>query len=554
MVVAAPWRAFPFSWPRPRMREISHSCAFSSATLLQIEDSSEANRAAVAAESEEQPAKKVPFFPKRGQELELVCESLAFKGQGVCKVLETGYVVMCDRALPGERLIARITKRKGSYAEALKLRTIVTHDNAVTPPCKYAESCGGCRTQNLSYEAQLAAKEDQVHQLISRVGRFGRSEESGSGSYLKPILPCANQYHYRNKMEFSFGTRWLPPNEFVKNQSPDIKEDFALGLHVPGSYDKILDIRECLLQHDVANQILLDVHTFCETHRNDLSAYDTKTHSGFLRHLTLRSGHDEHTGKLQVMVNIVTSVHHPRVIKPLIEKLVTYSEVTSIVNNVTSSMANTGVGEKQYLLYGAPAITERLRGLVFEISANSFFQTNTSQAEVLYEVVEKACNLTEASSEMNMLDLFCGTGTIGLSMANKVNHVYGYELVQEAVANARRNANRNNILNATFIQGDLNKLTSGFGANFPRPDIIIADPNRPGMHPKLLQFILKSGAARVVYVSCNPATCARDLDVLCHSKDGSDLAGGYRLLSVQPIDMFPHTPHVECVCALELSN
>eukprot|EP00897_Mesotaenium_endlicherianum_P002175 jgi/Mesen1/1986/ME000147S01078 len=535
-------------------------------------------------------------YPKKGQELELVCESLAFKGLGVCKVVGTGFVVLCERALPGERLIARINRKKGSFAQAYKVATLTPHADAVEPPCEHFPACGGCKLQNLAYAGQLAAKQQQVADLVSRLGRFGESAEGArSGAYLRPIVPCSKEYHYRNKMEFSFGSRiWLPteehtlaprqppasrppppspspspssssPSNSPSSSPPAAKEarrgrakhvepnpkQFALGLHAPRRFDKILPIRTCLLQHEVANQVLATVREFCEArHTGDLPCYDPVTHEGFLRHVTIRTGSDPESGGLQLMVNIMTKESRPALLQPLADLLVeSYPAVVSVVNTVNASRGNEEVGVSEHVLHGTRTITDTLRGLHFEISANSFFQTNTGQAEELYRLTEEACELRADGSQV-LLDLFCGTGTIGLSMASKVKHVYGYELVPAAVADARRNATRNGIANATFVEGDLNRLTDDFGSGFPRPDVIVTDPNRPGMHPKLLKFLAESGTPRIVYVSCNPGTCARDLDYLCHGPDNK--GGPYRLVSIQPVDMFPHTPHVECVSVLQL--
>ncbi|CAK9223046.1 unnamed protein product [Sphagnum troendelagicum] len=500
------------------------------------------------------------FFPKKGQDLELECESLAYKGLGVCKVVETGFVVFCERALPGERLVARIVKKRKGFAEAYKLKTLSVHNNAVMAPCKYFGECGGCKAQNLAYEAQLQAKEQQVHDLVARVGKFGRSAPvDHPDSYMMPIVPCLSQYHYRNKMEFSYGTKkWRRVGEYMtaskeaENVDPKVME-FALGLHAPGRFDKVLPIDHCLLQHDISNQVLAMIQEFGEKNVHQLPPYDVRTHEGFLKHLIIRSGRDCNTGELQLMVNFVTKVDKPELLQPLVDHIsASFPQLVSIVNNVNTSIGPSSVGEKEHVLHGVGFITEHLRGLVFEISANSFFQTNTDQAEVLYQCVEEQCKLKGDSSEI-VLDLFCGTGSIGLSIASRVKHVYGYELVPEAVADARRNAERNGILNATFIQGDLNKLTGDFGKDFPKPDIVITDPNRPGMHLKLISFLLKLKARRIVYVSCNPATCARDLDLLCHSQGGElGMETRYQLVHVQPVDMFPQTFHIECICTLEL--
>ncbi|KAJ3693831.1 hypothetical protein LUZ60_009311 [Juncus effusus] len=480
------------------------------------------------------------FFPKKGQTIELVCESLGFKGKGVCKVEETGFVLMCDRALPGERFLGRVSRKKSSYAEVTKLKTITPHHDKVEPPCEYSSHCGGCKSQNLLYESQIKYKEQQVRDLILKIGRF--SEES----LVKNIVPCEEQFHYRNKMEFSFGTdRWVPNVE-------EKKEGFALGLHAPGFFDKILHVDKCLLQSEPANKVLAIVQESWMDPDLGLEPYNVHTHKGFLKHFMLRSGRNSESGLAEIMVNFVTSSYKPDLLEPLVNKIISVPQVVSVMNNVNSSVGPTSVGEKEYILYGKSNISEILRGLTFQISANSFFQTNPKQAEVLYGIIEECVGLKGDKSEI-ILDLFCGTGTIGLTLAKRAKHVYGYEVVAQAVADAKRNAEINGIVNSTFIQGDLNKITDSFGKEFPRPDVIISDPNRPGMHLKLIKYLLQIKAPRIVYVSCNPATCARDLDYLCHGLEEKGIRGCYRLKSVIPVDMFPHTPHIECVCLLELA-
>ncbi|XVF74459.1 hypothetical protein PTKIN_Ptkin13bG0111900 [Pterospermum kingtungense] len=490
------------------------------------------------------------FFPKKNQVLELECESLAFKGKGVCKVADSGFVLLCDNALPGERFIGRVSRKKGSYAEVTKLKTISPHWNFVDAPCEYATYCGGCKTQNLSYQAQLRAKEQQVHELVVHVGKFS-NKNPDFASIMKPIVPCDIQFHYRNKMEFSFGSqKWLPKE--LLHEKLEGNENYALGLHAPGYFDKILNVNKCLLQSEPANKILATVQNHWKDPELGLSPYNVHSHAGFLKHLVLRTGRDIETGFPELMVNFVTSSYKPELLKPLVERISAIPEVASIMNNVNTSIGNTSVGEEEYTLYGKPTITETLKGLTFQISANSFFQTNTHQAEVLYKLIEDCAGLRGDGSEI-VLDLFCGTGTIGLTLAKMARHVYGYEVVPQAVADARRNAKLNGISNATFIEGDLNKIGENFGKDFPKPDIVISDPNRPGMHMKLIKFLLKLKAPRIVYVSCNPATCARDIDYLCHGVAEQNIKGCYKLKSLQPVDMFPHTPHIECVCQLELS-
>ncbi|KAK4590936.1 hypothetical protein RGQ29_021221 [Quercus rubra] len=514
---------------------------------------------------QQQPSKpNKSYFPKRGQTLELVCESLGFKGKGLCKVADTGFVVMCDRALPGERFIGRVTRKKDNYAEVTKVKTISPHWDFVDAPCEYASYCGGCKTQNLSYEAQLRAKEQQVRELVMHVGKFS-CEELESLNIMKPIVPCDIQFHYRNKyvihsklifiptvelitaMYFVviekngilIGTQeWLPKELLLEKQ--DGSESYALGLHAPGFFDKVLNVNKCYCK------VLAAIQGCWRDPQLGISAYNVHSHAGFLKHLMLRTGRDVKTGLPELMVNFVTSSYKPELLKPLVEKISSIPEVVSVMNNVNSSIGNTSVGEEEYTLSGKSAITEILRGLTFQISANSFFQTNTHQAEVLYKLIEECAGLRGDGSEI-VLDLFCGTGTIGLTLARKARQVYGYEVVAQAIADACLNAKLNNIYNATFVKGDLNKIDESFGNNFPKPDVVISDPNRPGMHMKLIKFLLKLKAPRIVYVSCNPATCARDLDYLCHGVIDKNLEGCYKLKSLQAVDMFPHTPHIECL-------
>ncbi|XP_030464506.1 uncharacterized protein LOC115683977 [Syzygium oleosum] len=545
---AIPARSFKFITtslsPRPLLR------------LRRLRFATAAAAAPAAAPSFEDPtpppqqqAGSTSYFPKRNQTLELECESLAYKGKGVCKASGTGFVLLCDRALPGERFVGRVTRKKGNYAEVTKLRTISPHWDIVDAPCEYASYCGGCKTQSLSYEAQVRAKEQQVRELIVHVGKFP-SNDPEFPAMMKPIVPCDVQFHYRNKMEFSFGSqRWLPRELFEENR--DDTDKHALGLHAPGFFDKVLNVNKCLLQSDPANKVLAAIQECWRDPQLGLSPYDVHSHAGFLKHLMLRTGRDIETGQPEVMVNFVTSSYKPELLKPLVEKISSFPEVVSVVNNVNTSVGNTSAGEEEHTLYGKSTITETLRGLTFQISANSFFQTNTWQAEVLYKLIEECAGLRGNGSEI-VLDLFCGTGTIGLTLARRVRHVYGYEVVAQAISDACLNAKLNGISNATFIQGDLNKIDKNFGSNFPKPDIVISDPNRPGMHLKLIKFLLKLKAQRIIYVSCNPATCARDLEYLCHGVREQNIEGCYKLKSVQPVDMFPHTPHIECVCLLEL--
>ncbi|KAL0354598.1 UNVERIFIED_CONTAM: putative RNA methyltransferase CT0009 [Sesamum radiatum] len=509
-MAAAPAGGVRLLHPRPWLRNLGRRARPLSvlAASSPIQHSVELTTTAAPPKPSNKDKNSLSYYPKRGQTLELVCESLAFKGKGLCKVADTGFVVMCDRALPGEKFIGRVTRKKDNYAEVKKLKTIAPHWDNVEAPCEFASHCGGCKTQNLLYEAQVRAKEEQVRELIVHVGKFS-DKDSEYDVIMKPIVPCDIQFHYRNKMEFSFGAKkWVP--EELLGQECDETNEYALGLHAPGFYDKVLNINKCLLQSDPANKVLAAIQDSWRDPEFSLSPYDVHSHRGFLKHLMLRTGRNIETGQPELMVNFVTSSYQPELLKPLVEKIAAFPDVVSVMNNVNTSVGNTSVGEEEYTLFGKSTIMEILRGLKFQISANSFFQTNTHQAEILYKLIEDCACLKGDGSEI-VLDLFCGTGTIGLTLAKRVRHVYGFEIVDQAISDARRNANLNGISNATFVQGDLNKIGENFGEYFPKPDLVITDPNRPGMHIKLIKFLLKLKAARIIYVSCNPATCARTL-------------------------------------------
>jgi 23S rRNA (uracil1939-C5)-methyltransferase len=330
-------------------------------------------------------------------------------------------------------------------------------------------------------------------------------------------------------MEFSFSDRkWLLPQELG---DMSIDKSFALGLHVPGTFDKILSIDECLLQSDIANEILTYVNKYCKVHK--LEPYGIYSHQGFLRFLVIR----ESSATNEIMVNIVTAYENFKILDLLVEQLrKKFPQIVSIVNTINEKKAQIAFGDKEYTLFGKGFITDRLLDKDFKISANSFFQTNTKQAEKLYSTV-----LDFASVEnMNIVwDLYCGTGTISLLLAKYARLVYGFEIVDSSIKDARKNAERFGIKNTNFYAGD---LLQNLNVVTEQPEIIITDPPRSGMHQKVCAFLNKSGAQKIVYVSCNPTTMARDIKILNEN---------YRLLQIQPIDMFPQTYHIECVSLLE---
>jgi 23S rRNA (uracil1939-C5)-methyltransferase len=465
--------------------------------------------------------KKYPV--KRGKEYEFKVEKLAFGGFGVARI--ENYVIFIKNAIPGDVVMAKISKRKSSYAEARLLSIITPSELRVDAPCPYFSHCGGCTWQNMSYDNQLLYKRAIVQESVERISGMDDCTVS-------PVALSHKMLGYRNKMEFSFSdNRWLLPEELG---NMEISKDFALGLHVPGTFDKILHIENCLLQSEIANKILLYVSDFSKKHK--LQPYGIRSHKGFLRFLMLR----ESTYSGKIMVNIITAYEETEKLKLLADELMAkFSQVAGVVNNINSKLAQIAVGEYEILLAGESFIQEKLAGMYFNISANSFFQTNTAQAEKLYEF---ALDFADLKGDEVVWDLYSGTGTIGLILAKKAKKVIGFEVVESAVEDAFKNAKEHQVENIDFIAGDLlHKLRDAE----PKPDVLITDPPRSGMHEKVTRYITEMKPKRVVYVSCNPTTLARDLKIL--SKN-------YQVDIIQPVDMFPQTYHIETVVKLTLKE
>jgi len=446
--------------------------------------------------------------PRRGDTLELSVEDLAFGGEGVGRA--DGYVVFVRGGLPGDRLRVRLTDARGRFGRAAIEEVLVPAPDRVAPPCPYFGRCGGCRLQHLAYPAQLAFKEKQVRDCLQRLGGIGEVA-------LRPILPAPEPYGYRNKMEFTIaGT---PP---------------AVGLHVFERYDVVLDIERCLLQSDTMNALLDEFRR--QVRDRALSVWDPHTERGLLRFVMMREGRN--TG--EAMVNVVAAAPDVETLTPVAEALHARAPATaSVVLNVNAKKASVAVGSEEHLLWGREHITESLGGVDFQVSANSFFQTNTRQAERLFGVVEAACELDGTET---LLDLYAGTGAISLLLARRVRAVYGIEVAAAAVADAIRNARANGIDNCTFLAGEVRHVLPELMRQGVRASVVVADPPRAGFHPKALLALAALAPARIVYVSCNPSTLARDVaDLVRH---------GYRLEWVQPVDMFPQTPHIEAVARL----
>ncbi len=457
---------------------------------------------------------------RKGDELELKIESLAYGGRGIARVGEL--VVFVKKAIPGQTVRALVYRKKKAYAEARALEILQESPHAVEPPCKHFPTCGGCKVQQLTYDQQVEQKRQQVIDIFRRQAGLPDFE-------LDEVIPAEKAFNYRNKMEFTVSNRrWL-----VAGAPDPVNPNFALGLHIPGRFDKILDIEQCHIQPEIGNDIINVVRD--QALELGLKPYDLKTHNGFIRHLALRFTKCASA----VMVNIVTSWENPEALTPLVATLVEkFPQIVSIVNNINTRRGDAAYGEKEILMHGEPTIIEQLDDLQFEISANSFFQTNSSQAEKLYTAVLDGADLTGTET---VFDLFCGTGSISLFLAKKAREVHGFELVNSAVEDATRNALSNLITNARFYSANLDFFfqKAPQAQELPSPDVVVIDPPRAGLHEKLAKALPKFGAGRIVYVSCNPTTQARDARFLLDS--------GYQLEKMTMVDMFPHTPHIETV-------
>jgi 23S rRNA (uracil1939-C5)-methyltransferase len=468
---------------------------------------------------------------KRGAELELEVESLAFGTKGVSRL--NGFVIFVEEALPGQRVRVQIFKKKKGYAEARTVEVIQQSPNFVAPRCRHFADCGGCLLQNLDYEIQLLSKQQQVKELLEHIGGI-------AGPRVAPVIGSPQIFFYRNKMEFSFSRqRWLTREEIAKNEIA-LAKNFALGLHARNRYDKTLAIEACHLQSPLSNQILAVARTFTEQHA--LLPYTTFGHTGFWRFLVIREGKKTN----EVMVNVVTAdaPEGRAAVQQLAEKLqAEIPQITTIVHNINRSKAQVAVGEEELVLSGPGFIREGIGPFLFQISANSFFQTNTLGAEKLYAVAREFAALT---GKEIVYDLYCGAGTISIFISQQAKQVVGFEIVPQAIHDAGVNCRLNNVTNCSFVQGDLKDelaqipvITRRWG----KPDVVIIDPPRAGMHPKVVQKIIELSAQRIVYISCNPSTFARDVKELSIM--------GYQLKKAQPVDMFPHTSHIEVVGVLE---
>jgi 23S rRNA (uracil1939-C5)-methyltransferase len=447
---------------------------------------------------------------QRDQELELSIESLAFGGNGVARL--DGFVVFVRRGLPGDTVKARVTKVQRRHAEAVATEILTPGPVRVDAPCQHYPACGGCRFQDLAYETQVQTKHRWVADSLQRIAGL-------TDAPLEPIVPAASQFHYRNKMEYSF---------------TQTEDGPTLGLHRAGRWDEVLQIDKCWITSDVDNAIRNTMRAWAREEK--LTAYDQETHEGYLRHLMVRVGRN--TG--QALVQLVTNRGERFDRERLIEVLTQIPEVKSIHWSV-----NEGVNETTELptelIWGEDAIEEEIGGLRFRVRPNAFLQTNTEMAEQLYAIAREFAGLTGSET---VYDLYCGIGTIGISMARDAMTVWGIEISEESVACAIENQELNGIGNTAFFAGNVGEVLADLRRRAGDPDVVVVDPPRAGLAGKALKRLGEIAAPRIVYVSCNPTTLAGDLKRLADDY-------GYRLVRARPVDMFPHTPHVECVALLE---
>ncbi len=453
------------------------------------------------------PAAPTIRKPDRGEELELTVDALAFGGNGVARLQlgDRGYVVFVRGAIPGDRVRAVVTKRKRDYAEARTIEVLEAGPDRIDPVADHA----GAPWQILPYERQLEVKQQQVDEALRRLGRL-------DGFELEPIVPAVEQWRYRNKLEYSYGT--------------NAEGELICGFHAAGSWEQIDHIEDCLLASERGNalrRLALDA-----LRAQGLGAYDRRTQVGFLRNLVVREG--RRTGQEQV--RLVTSPGD----FDADAFAAALGDVQSVIWTSARGVAETTQGGQDTLIAGSPRIEEELGGLRFALSSEAFFQTNTEMAEKLYAV---AAEYAALKGFERVYDLCCGIGTIGLTLASKAAEVLGVEIVPEAVEDAVLNARANEITNADFVAGDVRAVLKKLIEGGARPDVVVVDPPRAGLSKKIVGRIAECSPKRIVYVSCNPTTLAPNAAQLVEA--------GYRLVKVRPVDQFPQTPHIECVALLE---
>jgi 23S rRNA (uracil1939-C5)-methyltransferase len=451
-------------------------------------------------------------------------QSVAAEGKSFTKVDEKALFV--PFTVPGDIVDVKITKSRAAFMEGKVVRFEKYSDMRIEPKCEHFSLCGGCKWQMLAYEEQLKAKQQQVLDNLQRLGDFEMPE-------MESILASEKQYFYRNKMEFTFSSRkWLTKDYSKEVDFSDLDMN-GLGFHMPGMFDRILDLDNCYLQAEPSNQIRLSVRDYAKDH--DISFFHQREQTGYLRNLLIRTSS---TGDL--MVILVVGEDQPDILKGIMTHIdQEFPQITSLMYVINEKM-NTIITDLPIQLFsGNPFLMEEMEGVKFKVGPVSFYQTNSEQAYHMYKIAREYAGLT---GEELVYDLYTGTGTIANFIAKQAKKVVGIEYVPEAIDDAKANSELNNIGNTAFYAGDMAKvLNEEFIKNNGRPDVVITDPPRAGMHEKVVKQLLKAAPQRIVYISCNPATQARDITLM---KDA------YKLVKIQPIDMFPQTHHVENIVLL----
>ena len=458
----------------------------------------------------------------------VLISSYAAEGKSIAH-LDDGKVVFVENAIPGDVVNIRLTKDKKSWAEGKVLQLVQPSAERVTPFCPHFGICGGCKWQMLPYNQQLVYKQQQVLDQLQRIGQVELPE-------MLPISGSPKDRYYRNKLEFTFSKHRYRTQEELQEAGDTVFEaEPALGFHAPGLFDKVVGIHTCYLQAEPTNLLLQTLRNYTEA--NKLDYYDYRAHTGWLRNVIIRIAR---TG--EVLINLVIQHEDKKQREAILDHLLAnIPGITTLHYTINPKVNDTIHDLEVHCYHGKGYIEETLEDFRFKISPKSFFQTNTYQAEELYRITRDFAGLT--GNEI-LYDLYCGTGSIGIFCSKGAKKVIGIEVIEDAVKDAYVNAEMNNLQHCKFYAGDVSDIcTDEFFAEHGRPDVIITDPPRAGMHEKLVQQLLKMRAPKVVYVSCNPATQARDLQLL-------DAA--YKVTKMRPVDMFPHTHHIENVVLLEL--
>lgn len=454
---------------------------------------------------------KTPIPVQKNEYYEIDIHGLGHEGEGVGKV--DGFTVFVPRALPGERVKVKIVRTQKTYANGRLIDVLSGSADRAEPPCSIFHRCGGCQLQHMTYEAQLRHKKQTVVDALTRIGKLNMDDVT-----VHDTLGMDNPWEYRNKAQVPLG---------------EIDGRLAVGFYAPRTHD-IIEMQSCGIQHPYNDDI---VHTTKEILQGlGIKSYDEQTGKGLVRHIIGRVGF--HTG--ETMVVLVTNGRKIQNVEALVDRLrAKVPHLVSIVQNVNTQQTNVIFGRETITLWGKDSITDTIGDIKFEISARSFFQVNPVQTEVLYG---KALEYAELTGAETVIDAYCGIGTISLFLAKKAKEVYGVEIVPEAIEDAKKNAALNGLTNARFEVGEAETVIPKWHEEGIKPDVLVVDPPRKGCDERLLETIAAMQLDRVVYVSCNPSTLARDLQYLEQH--------GYKTVEVQPVDMFPHTFHVECVARL----